>query len=179
MAHFHLVQNYSFMNHCKLLKFQSSSNEPSFFKASPERSMSSANWPSILNTHELDSKSAGNLYKDIGKRPRDPLPFEANKEVDNSSDTSSFRHQHTHHHYHHYSAPLPTNSRPKLSNSSVGRGSPPKSTVKTVKSDMHDGISSESKRLTMQEKIKSKGDVSSIIIGETRLNFNKKGKCSM
>lgn len=167
------------MNHCKLLVFQLSSSKPSFFKATPERSMSSANWPSFLNAHELNSKTAANPYKDIGKRPRDPLPFEANKDADNSSDTSSIKHQHTHHHYHHYSAPLPTNSHPKLSSSSVRRSSPPKASVKEMKSDSHNGIMSESKRSMIQEKAKSKNAISSNSIRKKRTDFNMKGKWSI
>ena len=148
-----------------------------YFKATPEGSMSSADWPSILNVEELKGKTAENPYKDIGKRPRHPLPFEANKETEDSSDASSIRHQHTHHHYHHYTAQPPTKSHPKLPTSALGRVSPPKSS----KTSWHDGTSAEGKgkRPLREEKATSKNFIQHDRNENTKLDISMRSKCHM
>lgn len=80
----------------------------------PSSSLSSASWPSILNTNELKEQTANNPYKDVGKRPRGPLPCEIDKTSDDSSEASSVKHQHTHHHYHHYDTAKANEPRPKV-----------------------------------------------------------------
>ena len=127
--------------------------------------MSSANWPSILQTHELKGEATDNLFRDVGKRPRDPLPGEADMDGENSSDTS-VRHQHTHHHYYHYTTPTSTTQRAKPKSSSIGRN-PPRH---------QNGTSSEDRASLQKEKTNIKGDVLSNETEDRRLELRGKGK---
>ena len=137
--------------------------------------MSSANWPSILKTHELKGEATDNLFVDIGKRPRDPLPGEANKDGENLSDTS-VRHQHTHHHYHHYATPISTELRAKPKSLSIGKNPPKKSTAEEIKTHSQNRISSEDRPSLRQEKPSIKGDVLSNETEDGRLELVMKGK---
>ena len=61
--------------------------------------MSSASWPSILSTNELNGKEMDTPYKEVGVRPRGPFPFEP--EGTENQRPVSVNHRHTHHHYYH------------------------------------------------------------------------------
>lgn len=105
------------------------------FKVSPDSSSSSANWPSILNTNSLKEQAAYNPYKDVGKRPRDPLPCEVDDGTDDSNE--AMKHQHTHHHYHHYEAAQVSRSKRTTA------VSPGKSSLKEARADSLKRLSSE------------------------------------
>ncbi|XP_065065487.1 centrosomal protein of 95 kDa-like isoform X1 [Rhopilema esculentum] len=62
-------------------------------------SMSSASWPSILSTNELNGKDMDTPYKEVGVRPREPFPFET--EGTGSQRPVSVNHRHEHYHYYH------------------------------------------------------------------------------
>lgn len=125
----------------------------------------------------MKGEATDNLFVDIGKRPRDPLPGEANKDGENLSDTS-VRHQHTHHHYHHYATPISTELRAKPKSSSIGKNPPKKSTAEEIKTHSQNRISSQDRPSLRQEKPSIKGDVLSNETEDGRLELVMKAGTS-
>ena len=138
--------------------------------------MSSAKWPSVLKTNELNDNTADNPYKDLGKRPRDLLPFEVNKVIEDAHDTASVKHQHTHHHYHHYSASQAKEAHPVDNTAKAGRSSPPKSSVRGSKTTWRNGMLSEEKGITRQENASRIKDLWSSKLGDAKADQSKQGK---